>query len=76
MKENFLSYLVISVFCCQFPPLLSYNCFYASKSIVRNSYPQITTGWTVRPHLDISLPLSREDSVWRSVLGLNKYLNP
>ena len=29
MKENFLSYLVIFVFCCQSPPLLSYNCFYA-----------------------------------------------
>ena len=55
MKETFLSYLVISVFCCQFPPLLSYNCFYASRLIVRNRYPQATTGWTstVRPHLDI-----------------------
>ena len=38
MKENFLSYLVILVFCCQSPPLLSYICFYAHRSIIRNCY--------------------------------------
>ena len=38
MKENFLSYLVIFVFCCQSPPLLSYNCFYVPTLIVRNRY--------------------------------------
>ena len=38
MKENFLSYLVIFVFCRQSPPLLSYNCFCAPRSIVRNRY--------------------------------------
>ena len=36
MNENFLSYLVVFVFCCQSPPLLSYNRFYAPRSIVRN----------------------------------------
>ena len=38
MKENFLSYLMIFVFCRQFSPLLSYNCFYAPRWIVRNRY--------------------------------------
>ena len=38
MKENFLSYLVVFVFCCQSPPLLSNNRFYAPRSIVRNRY--------------------------------------
>ena len=36
MKVNFLSYLMVFVFCCQSSPLLSYSCFYAPKSIVRN----------------------------------------
>ena len=43
MKENFLSYPVIFVFCCPSPPLLSYNCFYAPRSIVRNRQYSIVT---------------------------------
>ena len=43
MKENFLSILVIFVFCCQSPPLLSYNCFYAPRSIVWNRYLRDST---------------------------------
>ena len=38
MKENFLCYLMIFVFCGKSPLLLSYICFYVPRWIVRNRY--------------------------------------